>query len=64
MKLIVNELFEQGLARANGGMIRLRPGEYQAEAGQDGSVHLPELKRSIPADAVANLKALGLISVE
>jgi hypothetical protein len=65
MKLIVKELFEQGLPRNQGGMVRLRAGEYAAQQSEHGLVvNVDGKARTLPPNVVENLKALGLVSVE
>lgn len=64
MALVVHQLFEQGLDRAQGGALRLRPGEYPAKETKHGLViTLDRTERTIPLDVLERLKASKLVSV-
>lgn len=64
MKITVNQLLEQGLPRANGGMLKLRKGQYEAEQTEHGLVvSVDGQTRTIPTPIVEKLKGLGLITV-
>lgn len=64
-KIKVLESFEQGAPKAAGGALKMRAGEYQADAVEGGfMVEVEGRKRTMPDALIAHLKSLKLIAVE